>query len=226
MDQIDCGIPTKSTHTLLNALFMGVKSEDEEHYGIYTNSVNVSFKHVFTSKSVSLMDARSLTERKVIRALCDIDNKFAQHRQHNEVFPNGFGADIEKYAIQNNFSSYNFKKFEHFFQRSLIHDAFKWNNVLGEDLLGDLKTVLSGIVQTNGNCLKTAKVIALTTGTKHIDAAALFEGAGKVLADTHCEVVARRCLVNYLYDQIRRYLDSRMSININYIRILFFRLES
>lgn len=97
---------------------------------------------------------------------------------------------------------------------SLIHQQYIANGVISEDELNDLKIVLSGIVQTTGNPMEAAKVIALTTGTKHIDAAALFEGAGTVLADTHGEVVARRCLVSYLYDEVKRCLDSGTSINI------------
>lgn len=64
--------------------------------------------------------------------------------------------------------------------------------------------VLAGVVQTIGNNLGEAKAVVLATGTKNIDAMALSEDA---LPDTHAEVVARRCLMVYFYDQIELYLD-------------------
>lgn len=61
--------------------------------------------------------------------------------------------------------------------------------------------VFAGVVQTNGINLKTAKVVVLATGTKHIDADALYEQEAS-LPDTHAEVVARRCLLYYFYKQL------------------------
>lgn len=61
--------------------------------------------------------------------------------------------------------------------------------------------VLAGIIETINTDLKTAKVIALTTGTKTIDAESMYEN-GTVLMDTHAEIVARRALMHYFYDQI------------------------
>lgn len=74
--------------------------------------------------------------------------------------------------------------------------------------LDRLSTVLAGIIQTNGTDIKTAKVIILATGTKNIDAISLLNEAKNVVADTHAEVVARRCLVYYFYDQIDSFLTS------------------
>lgn len=89
----------------------------------------------------------------------------------------------------------------------MVFDAFLQYGILREEELnnGFTSVLLSAIVQTSGNHFKTARLIALTTGTKHIDAAKLYEGAGRVIADTHGEIVARRCLVSYLYDQIERH---------------------
>lgn len=72
----------------------------------------------------------------------------------------------------------------------------------------DLKrsNVLTGVIQTNGIDLNTAKVVVLSTGTKHIDANALYEQDAN-LADTHAEVVARRCLMFYFYEQLDSFLN-------------------
>lgn len=72
--------------------------------------------------------------------------------------------------------------------------------------------MLAGIVQTDDVNLKTAKVIALSTGTKNIDAIAMFEPAAN-LPDTHAEVVARRCLLYYLYEQLEMFFDPSKIMN-------------
>lgn len=94
-DESDCDILTKSTYTLLHALFMGIESKDEVCDQMFANTISVSYRYAFTSKQTSMADARNSTARKAIRALCEIDNKFTQHR-HNEIFPQHFGQNIEK----------------------------------------------------------------------------------------------------------------------------------
>lgn len=77
----------------------------------------------------------------------------------------------------------------------------------------DLKnqsTVLAGIIQTTNTDMNTAKVIVLSTGTKNIDADALFEPNRSILPDTHAEVVSRRCLMHYFYDQLKIFADPSM----------------
>lgn len=61
--------------------------------------------------------------------------------------------------------------------------------------------VLAGFVQTINTDVNTAKVVALATGTKTIDAESMYEH-GSVVMDTHAEIVARRALLHYFYDQI------------------------
>lgn len=77
----------------------------------------------------------------------------------------------------------------------------------------DLKnqsTVLAGIIQTTNSDMSTAKVIVLSTGTKNIDADALFEPNRTILPDTHAEVVSRRCLMHYFYDQLKIFSEPSM----------------
>lgn len=65
--------------------------------------------------------------------------------------------------------------------------------------------VLAGIIQTNGIDLNTAKLVVVASGTKNIDAELLSPDA---LNDTHAEVVARRALLFYFYQQLELFSDS------------------
>lgn len=62
--------------------------------------------------------------------------------------------------------------------------------------------VIAGIVMTtqNGN-VKTSKIIAIATGTKMINGLYINTN-GSVINDSHAEIIARRCLVNYLYSEL------------------------
>lgn len=96
--ETDCAIPTKSVYALLKLLFMGVTVMDEEMSGNHTSTINVSYRHDFVSTSqLSALDAQNLAARKAIKALCDIENKFTQHK-HNDELPRGFGQHVEKYG--------------------------------------------------------------------------------------------------------------------------------
>lgn len=90
-----------------------------------------------------------------------------------------------------------------FFRFRLIDAGFKKHaNIVDLD---NKSNVLTGIVQSEGQNFKTTKVVVLATGTKNIDADALYEE--NALPDTHAEVVARRCLMQYLYEQLDMLLN-------------------
>lgn len=65
--------------------------------------------------------------------------------------------------------------------------------------------VLAGIIQTNGIDLNTAKMVVVASGTKNIDAESLSPDA---LNDTHAEIVARRALMLYFYQQLEIFLSN------------------
>lgn len=73
--------------------------------------------------------------------------------------------------------------------------------------LDNKSNVLAGIIQTDGINLDTAEVVVLSTGTKNIDADAFLMDVKNSVPDTHAEVVARRALMHYFYDQLNIFLN-------------------
>lgn len=107
---------------------------------------------------------------------------------------------FSKIEASENYNSNDFDTLNH----SLVLSAFQRVNDVDLD---NRSNVLAGIIQTNGIDLNTAKMVAVASGTKNIDAESLSPDA---LCDTHAEIVARRALVYYFYQQLEVYLNSGM----------------
>lgn len=69
------------------------------------------------------------------------------------------------------------------------------------------RKVLAGIVMTNDSNKEDIRVITCSTGTKCINGEHL-SLQGQCINDCHAEIVSRRCLVRFLYNQIEKCLDS------------------
>ncbi len=70
--------------------------------------------------------------------------------------------------------------------------------------------------------LKTAKVISVATGTKCIEGKYMTRD-GTRLNDSHAEIVARRCLIDFLYSQLE--LHKSASESISRASVVFISLE-
>lgn len=79
------------------------------------------------------------------------------------------------------------------------------------------RKVLAGIVMTTSNLMDEAKVIALATGTKCINGERISE-SGNSLNDCHAEIIAKRCLREFLYSNLELLIDAKSKDDSIFIR--------
>ncbi|KAF5270158.1 hypothetical protein FQR65_LT05638 [Abscondita terminalis] len=78
----------------------------------------------------------------------------------------------------------------------------KYNDLMKNDSYHLRENVLSGIVMTRGTDLSNSEIIGITTGTKCVRRERT-SMHGDYVNDLHAEILARRCLMVYLYDQLQ-----------------------
>ncbi|CAH2062487.1 unnamed protein product, partial [Iphiclides podalirius] len=83
----------------------------------------------------------------------------------------------------------------------------KFTELMRGDLVHSKRKVLAGIVITVNYSVDSARVIAVTTGTKCVSGEHM-SVTGMALNDCHAEVAARRCLQRFLYAQLLMYATS------------------
>ncbi|CAF0814270.1 unnamed protein product [Rotaria sp. Silwood1] len=82
----------------------------------------------------------------------------------------------------------------------------KFNQLTHNDVRLQRRKVLAGVVQTRNYDLETMEVICITTGTKCISGDRLTLN-GQSLNDCHAEIIARRCLIRYCYQQLKLLIE-------------------
>ncbi|XP_015434913.1 PREDICTED: double-stranded RNA-specific editase Adar isoform X2 [Dufourea novaeangliae] len=194
----------KGPVALINELYPGVAykcvSDNGESYAKFTISVTIdgeTFEGTGPSKKLAKAAASKAALAKLrnvhsssfciplpVRVLPNFSN--SSHWQEQMQLPQMLADKIGKMVNQ---------KFSELIQSKPQHARRK---------------VLAGIVQTTGS---DAELICVTTGTKCVSGEHLSVSGG-ALNDCHAEVVARRCLCEYLYKQLELIAEDRAAESI------------
>ena len=84
----------------------------------------------------------------------------------------------------------------------------KFQQLTQMDVRLQRRKVLAGVVLTRDLKLDSMEIVAITTGSRALQVDDLTP-TGHALRDCHAEVLARRCLLRYCYDQLNVCLDGK-----------------
>ncbi|CAG9856209.1 unnamed protein product [Phyllotreta striolata] len=179
--------PTQSTDQILfqlGQLYPHHKTfftpeENDDHFTRHETIIKID-DEMFHGSGPSKKSAKKSAAIKALCKLADYEARFIRNTYQSSTEINQKLADAIGGLIQNKFAS-----------------------LMNNDPAHAKRKVLSGIVMTINEDLdnENSRVICITTGTKcisgkHIDL------SGGSLNDMHAEILSRRCLLYYLYDQL------------------------
>lgn len=189
----------KSPVMLLNELHPNtiyeVVSDNGEQYNKYTMAVMVDDKK-FTGTGPSKKLSKAAAARSALAMLYNLSFSPAASPMtgkpvmgvtgESSTVPQVFADHISKLVIQ---------KFTDLMENNPTHIRRK---------------VLAGMVLSHGYDQDSCVVVSVTTGTKCINGERMSVN-GSVLNDSHAEIVSRRCLNNFFYTELEKFLNPSTS---------------
>ncbi|XP_044737580.1 double-stranded RNA-specific editase Adar [Chrysoperla carnea] len=174
---------------ILNELHPNLKYKfDAMDDGIYKFQVSVEVQgETFTGKGENKKNAKAAAARSALSKL------------YNISATSFLSPSMNSYTVNSSCATSAIPQFLADFIGNLV--LSKFNELVGQDSMHSKRKVIAGIVQTQGYAIDKAKLISVATGTKCISGEYM-SVHGSVVNDTHAEIVARRCLLDYLYTQL------------------------
>lgn len=195
----------KSPVMLLNELRPGIKfecvSEDGEPYAKFTMSVTID-DETFEGTGPSKKLGKAAAAKAALAKLYNVTfSPFTSSLQPNRNLGSAGAAPIsfEQMALPQVLADH--------IARLVIS---KFTTLIEGQPMHSRRKVLAGIVMTTGPQMEDAKVISVATGTKCINGEHM-SVQGASLNDTHAEIIARRCLCDFIYSQLELHTNPETS---------------
>ncbi|VVC43642.1 Hypothetical protein CINCED_3A016977 [Cinara cedri] len=187
-------VPQTSAICILNEIFPGQNFEYEHEVSnglLETISVNIlGNKYVGYGKNKK--EAKEVACRNALKALYDVHPINAKYKDRIEIYR----TDYEESKIIDHFASITNAQYQ-----KLEFDNNKYKEY----------TVIASIIKVTTNDIKTSEVICLATGTKCLSGNNLSLN-GETLHDCHAEILTRRCLIKYIYQQLVECINKKPSV--------------
>ncbi|GFG33071.1 hypothetical protein Cfor_12096 [Coptotermes formosanus] len=195
----------KSPVMLLNELRPGIKfecvSEDGEPYAKFTMSVTID-DETFEGTGPSKKLGKAAAAKAALAKLYNVTfSPFTSSLQPNRNLGSSGATPIsfEQMALPQVLADH--------VARLVIS---KFTTLIEGQPMHSRRKVLAGIVMTTGPQMEDAKVISVATGTKCINGEHM-SVQGASLNDTHAEIIARRCLCDFIYSQLELHTNPETS---------------